>query len=125
MAEEMKKDEVEYYLFDLNQISSDGFRLPYTKHLFKLFQSYGLSVSSLGEFMDNETQKFVRRNHLKCMLRRDYLEKYGVLGIAGRALDKLIEGMFEGLSLATAKLAEAPDELKDFGTPLTPDGTFI
>ena len=64
------------HAFDLNQIKERGFKYGYADDLWGIFRSYNLSVTTENQFVDNETKKFMHHNHVKCMIRRDYLNSF-------------------------------------------------
>ncbi len=71
-----------------------------TDNLWSIFNNYDMFVSLDGKFFDSVTMKQVHRNHLKCMLRRDYLsdspEIQGALLV--QVVEKFIDGVTKGVN---------------------------
>jgi len=80
--------------FSLKKWKSDGIR-PDTKLMFSIVQRLDPLILTDGRFVDKETRQIIRRNHLKCMLRREYIEEGG--NLRGRALDKVLDGFLYAL----------------------------
>ena len=67
--------------------------------------SLGLAVSDDGKILDKETQKQVRENHLRCMLRMAYIEA-GRTEFKGKTLNNLIDLFLKSLRSLAKEFTE-------------------
>jgi hypothetical protein len=82
-----------------------GFKYDYAEVLTEIFKSYNIFITKDGVFVDMETRKYIRDNHIKCMLRIDYIKSgHGLL--TGKFLVSIIERYIIGLKDAAAELAD-------------------
>ena len=65
--------------------------------------SLGFAIDS-DAIVDPLTQKMLHKNHLRCMLRRDYTEAGGTL--TGKPLTLLIDGIIRTMPQACARAAK-------------------
>ncbi len=83
-----------------------NFETEYAAKLCELFKRYNFFITIDGKFVDCETKQWLRDNHVKCMLRRDYIES-GHGQISGAVLVNIVERFMIGLKRAAAALASA------------------
>lgn len=82
-----------------------GFKYEYAEVLTDIFKSYRLAITKDGFFVDMVTKKYMRDNHIKCMLRRDYINT-GHGHIEGRMLCAIIDRYMIGIKNAAHELAD-------------------
>lgn len=83
-----------------------GFKYEYAEVLTNIFRGYNLSITKDGFFVDMATKKYLRDNHIKCMLRRDYIES-GHGHIEGKMLCHVIDRYLVGIKNAAYELADS------------------
>lgn len=81
-----------------------NFEKEYAAKLCELFKQYNIFITIDGKFVDCETKQLLRDNHVKCMLRRDYIES-GHGQISGSVLVNIVERFMIGLKRAAAALS--------------------
>lgn len=81
-----------------------------TKLVFDIIKRLDPLIMTDGRVIDRETELLIKPNHLRCMLRREYIENGGEL--RGRSLNLLLTKFMEGLvniakDIHSGKLAES------------------
>lgn len=98
--------------FTTQKFSSRGFGYRYAQELWAIFRRYNLFVSLDGDFFDSETKQKVRRNHIKCMIRNDYLAQENP-ELRGAVLDNILERFLSGVATAIKSYAnDNPHEIQ-------------
>lgn len=82
-----------------------GFKYEYAEVLTNIFRGYNIFVTKEGIFVDMTTRKYLRYNHLKCMLRNDYI-KSGHGELTGKILCSILDRYLKGIKNAAAELAD-------------------
>lgn len=70
--------------------------------LFTCLQAYDPACTIDGDWYDRETGKRLHKNHLKCMLKRDYAAKGGSL--TGTKLQRMIDALLKACEKVTKDL---------------------
>lgn len=73
----------------------------------KRIDGLGLVVSNRGEWFDMESKKRVNANHIKCMLRNDYLAQRNILN--GKVLDIVLSMLIKSMEKAGVIMFESPE----------------
>jgi hypothetical protein len=72
-------------------------------------RDFNLGVSVDGEFIDSETKKVINTNHLRCILRRDYLSS-GRNTLEGKSLNVIIDIFLNCLKRASKEIMRDPSK---------------
>lgn len=75
-----------------------------TEWAFKKVQEWNPAILVDGTIVDSHTHQVMHRNHLKCLLRREYLTEGREL--SGRALNKFLEAFLASLTGAISDIVE-------------------
>jgi len=87
-----------------------GFKYEYAEVLNNCFKKYYLFITDDGEFVDSVTKKKLNKNHVRCMLRNDYLNS-GHGQLSGSMLCAIIDRYLLGVMKAAKTLTDAGDSM--------------
>ena len=98
--------------FDTQKFSGRGLGYQYAQELWRMFQRYNLFVSLDGRFFDKETKMQLHANHVKCLLRNDYLKQEDP-ELRGAQLSDILDRFLDGVRRAVRVYGEFnPDEIQ-------------
>ena len=82
--------------------------------LWAKLQKYGITVTSNGEFFETLNGAAMKRNHIRCLLRKDYLSE-GRTDYSPTQLNYFIDSILIGAVAATKAVCSRIQEMKDSG----------
>lgn len=90
--------------------AAESYGRRYSKIFFDIFNRYSFGVSPDGKIVDTITNKQVRLNMVRCLLRNDYLSRPDA-EIHGSLLTGMIDAFLRGLFKAVEKAGKDHPEL--------------
>ena len=94
-------------IFEITKFNGKTIYNPHTIFFLQRLKEFDIATSIQGDFIDRLTMKKIKKNHLKSMIRRDYMNFYQDNDkLSGTILCDMIEQFLDLIAIATKKVYE-------------------